>query len=427
MAKVELILKTWQTLSDGTSPIVLRVSKRKERRLFVTNISATAEQWDAERAQFITDKRIIKNPLTLKDHKANNEDLIKLKSKALMIIEDYERMGIDFTIRQFEQKYNSKTLDLTPGEYFVQHIETLTKEGKFGNADVFRCTHRILKLFDKRFDKIKFPDIDVKYVNRFDAYLRNERGLKETSISVYMRTLAALLNSAIRDNLAQQDMYPFKGNGYKIHELNTKTRKRYIPLKYLRTLKQHKFDDLRLEIAKNLFLFSFYCRGINWVDMALLKPTDIYKEISKDGNPITEIRYKRQKTKKDYIITVNDDIQSLLDYFKSIPHCEQYLLPIITVPENKGESLRLHIKERLHKHNKALAEIAKTEELRFPDALHKISSYFSRHSYAMALRQKGTNIELIQESLGHSDLKTTTIYIDSFGKEAVAEVSKNLL
>ena len=68
-----------------------------------------------------------------------------------------------------------------------------------------------------------------------------------------------------------------------------------------------------------------------------------------------------------------------------------------------------------------------TEELKFPDALQKPTSYYSRHSYAMALRQKGTNIELIQESLGHSDLKTTTIYIDSFGKEAVAEVSKNLL
>ena len=78
-------------------------------------------------------------------------------------------------------------------------------------------------------------------------------------------------------------------------------------------------------------------------------------------------------------------------------------------------------------YNNTLNDIVKIEELKFPEALHKITSYYSRHSYAMALRGKGENIELIQESLGHSDLSTTKVYLDSFGREAVANASENLI
>jgi len=339
-------------------------------------------------------------------------------------------LGIDFTLKQFEREFKKKSLNLSPADYFDRHIENQMKEGRFGNADVFRCTLRILKLFDKKFEKMKFPDIDERYIKRFDAFLRTERNLKETSISVYMRTLAALLNAAIKDGLIQPGAYPFQTKtnpGYKISDLNTETRKRFIPTKYLTALENYQFDDLRLETARNLFLFSFYCRGMNWIDMAMLSPANLHKEISESGEPITVIKYNRAKTHKEYEITVNDDIQKLLDWFRVMPHSKKYLLPIVTVPENEGEALRLHIKERLHKHNKALVEIAKIEELKFPDALHSITSYFSRHSYAMALRKNGNSIELISESLGHSDLKTTSIYLDSFGREAVAKASENLL
>ena len=54
-------------------------------------------------------------------------------------------------------------------------------------------------------------------------------------------------------------------------------------------------------------------------------------------------------------------------------------------------------------------------------------TYAARHSFASVLKKSGVNIALISEALGHSDLATTQIYLDSFDNEQVDEAMKNLL
>ncbi|WP_320905747.1 tyrosine-type recombinase/integrase, partial [Phocaeicola sp.] len=54
-------------------------------------------------------------------------------------------------------------------------------------------------------------------------------------------------------------------------------------------------------------------------------------------------------------------------------------------------------------------------------------TYVARHSFASVLKKSGVNIALISEALGHSDLATTQIYLDSFDNEQVDEAMKNLL
>lgn len=426
MAKVEMILYKWKTLSKGTHPIMLRVSKEKERVMFSTGLNCKPQQWNDEYSLFVKDKRVVK------DHEDWNTALEDIKTKAKNIIKDFERLNPDWTMKQFTDAFNKKKIvKLNPADYFENHIKKLMDAGKFGNADVFRSTLAILRIFNKKFDKLKFPDIDRDFLRKFDKFLRDERNLKDTSISVYMRTLATLLNAAIADELMLPSAYPFSKSkwdkGYKISSLNTKTRKRFVPVEYLQKLKDFNFDDLRLETARNIFLFSFYCRGINWIDMALLTPENIENKFSKEGKPIKVINYIRAKTHKPFEVQINADIQTLLDWFKSTPHSETYLLPIVTRPEHSGEALRKHIRDRRSKFNKALADIVKIEELAFPESLQNITSYYSRHSYAMRLRETGKNVELISEALGHADLSTTNIYLDSFGSDAVAAASEGLI
>lgn len=424
MAKLQIILKHWQTLKDGKHPIIIRLGKNKNHLLLITGLSCTPKQWNDEYGLFIKDKRLTE------DYEVQNIVLTNIKAKADNIIKEFERLGIDFTMKQFSVAFKKKTVSLNPADYFDSHIKKLTDAGRYGNADVFRNTLKILGIFDKKFYKLKFPDIDQSYIEKFDTFLRIERGLKDTSISVYMRTFATLLNAAITDGLMQSGAYPFQSKetkGYKISKLNVETRKRFIPVEYLTILKNHVFNDLRLETARNLFLFSFHCRGINWIDMATLTQENIKNEISKDGKQIKVLKFVRTKTHKEFDIIINSDIQDLLSWFKLMPHCKPYLLPIVTRCEHVGEALRQHIRDRRSKYNLALNGITKIEELKFPESLQKITSYFSRHSYAMALRGKGVGIELISEALGHADLSTTNIYLDSFGREEVANISKDLI
>ena len=51
-----------------------------------------------------------------------------------------------------------------------------------------------------------------------------------------------------------------------------------------------------------------------------------------------------------------------------------------------------------------------------------ITSYWARHSYATVLKRSGANIAYISESLGHTDIKTTEAYLDTFEN---AERAKN--
>jgi site-specific recombinase XerD len=421
MAKIEMVLYKWKKLSDGTNPIMLRVAKEKTRKMFSTGLSCLPKQWNDEYNLFIKDKRLTK------DYELKNEVLTKIKTKAVEIVNEFDKRGIDWTLNQFETKMRSKRYSANLKDYFENHIEKLKSNGKFGYAEVFSSTLVILSLFDVKFAKLKFPDIEQNYIQKFDSFLRYNRGLKDTSISVYMRTLATILNAAINDGVMDHSTYPFGKNGYKISKLNVKTRKRYVPVEYLQKLKNYHFGNQRLEVARNLFMFSFYCRGINWIDMALLKKENIQSELSKDGKEIKVLRFTRAKTKTTFEILINEDIQNLLKWFASNFPSLSYLLPIVTKPEYKGEKLRKHIANRRGKYNKALNEIAQIEDLQFPESLQKISSYFSRHSYAMALRSKGVGVEIISEALGHAELKTTNIYLDSFGRDAVAAASEGLI
>ena len=421
MAKIEMVLYKWKTLKDGTNPIMLRIAKDKSRKMLATGMSCFPKQWNDEYGLFVKDKRLSK------DYKVKNEALTEIMTKATSIVSDFEKLGIDWTLNQFEAKMRSKSYSTNLKDYFESHIEKLKSIGKFGYAEVFNSTLVILSLFDMKFSKLKFPDIDQSYIQKFDSFLRYNRGLKDTSISVYMRTFATILNAAINDGIMDQSAYHYGKNVYKISKLNVKTRKRYVPVEYLQKLKNYHFVNQRLEVARNLFMFSFYCRGINWIDMALLKKENIQSELSKDGKEIKVLRFTRAKTKTTFEILINEDIQNLLKWFASNFPSQSYLLPIVTKPEYKGEKLRKHIANRRGKYNKALNEIAQIEDLQFPESLQKISSYFSRHSYAMALRSKGVGVEIISEALGHAELKTTNIYLDSFGRDAVAAASEGLI
>jgi hypothetical protein len=56
-----------------------------------------------------------------------------------------------------------------------------------------------------------------------------------------------------------------------------------------------------------------------------------------------------------------------------------------------------------------------------------MTTYVARHSFASILKNYGVNVSLISEMLGHTDLKTTQIYLDSFENEQLDEAMSNLL
>jgi site-specific recombinase XerD len=160
--------------------------------------------------------------------------------------------------------------------------------------------------------------------------------------------------------------------------------------------------------------------------MAYLKESNIKVKTIDGGKEFRYIEFNRRKTGERILIPITESLKQIMNWARAqTTNDNEYLLPIITNKKLKGEKLDSHIAQRRKRMNKHLRTIA--ENLRFPEGLLKISSYFARHSYATTLLRNGAQIEKISEALGHASTKTTQTYLESFGTEEIAKLNENLL
>lgn len=422
------------TLKDGSNPIVLRVTKNRLRKYFGLDLSANSSQWNEEYFQFKKDKRI--NP----DYEKNNAFITSQLIKAQDIIDDFERNKIDWTLNQFEEAFLNRSKKGKVKPFFDNLIKTLKDTDHTGNANHYQRTLDMLELFDKNFHKKIFSEIDIKYVRALDTFLQTPRETIYTSIKgnkrtvqrkgcscntrrIYFKTLRSLLNMAIEAKEANQTTYPFGKGGFEVAKLGEETEKRYLPSEYLLKLKTTTSDNKVNEYARKLFLFSYFCYGMSFVDMARLTPDNIKRY--ENGLYIV---YKRHKTKnsqgaKAINIKLSDELQMLINELTDIKKpVDNFLLPIVSVEGLTGEKLYNHLKSRLKKLNSYLESLA----IEFGISDINITSYVSRHTMAMSLQNNEVPREVISQILGHKDLKTTNTYLDSFNSNVIDEAVKVL-
>ncbi|MFR9592755.1 MAG: site-specific integrase [Rikenellaceae bacterium] len=423
MSNIHFILWKHQPSKDGRCAIRLRISKLRANKYITIPIKASEKQWSAEAERLKKDKRL--NP----DYESHNALIGEYETRANDIIMDFERSKIDWTLDQFEDAFTSRAKRGRVELYFNSVVDELRKTGHTGNADCYARTQHMLKLFDAKFSKRVFSEINLKYVKEFNIWMQTPResegvggkviqreGCSGNTRKYYMKALRALLNRAIQDKEASAQSYPFGKGGFEIGKLEEKTDKRYLPSEYMQRIKESKSENYKTETARRMFLFSYYCHGISYVDMAMLTKSNIVK--LEGGKYIV---YKRQKTMRDkgvdaIKILINDQIAELLKWFKE--ECEiisPYLVPIVSKADYTGEQLYKHIRYRYNKYSAGLKELAK--ELEIDDV--NLTSYVSRHTMAMTLQRNQVPREVISQVMGHAELKTTNVYLDSFESEVV--------
>jgi len=421
-------------LKNGEHPIVLRITKDRVRKYLSLNLSANPNQWNKEFSQFKKDKRI--NP----DYDMSNAYIASQLTKAQNVINDFDRNKIDWTLNQFEDAFLNRSKQGKIKHFFENQIQKLKDTDHIGNALCYQRTLDMLEIFDKKFDKKFFSEIDIKYIRAFDAFLQMPResvytsskgnkrivqrkGNSSNSRMIHFRTLRAVLNQAIEAKEASTTTYPFGKGGFEVAKLAEETEKSYLPTEYLVKIKNTVSENKVNEYARKLFLFSYFCYGISFGDMARLTCDNIKR--LENGLYIV---YKRHKTKnskgaKAINIKLTEELQALINDLCSIKKpVENYLLPIISVEGLTGEDLYNHLKTRLSKFNKYLDKMTSEFEINDID----LTSYVSRHTMAMSLQNNEVPREVISQILGHKDLKTTNTYLDSFNSKIIDEAVKVL-
>ena len=135
---------------------------------------------------------------------------------------------------------------------------------------------------------ISFEELTPKLISDYERYLK-EQQICNNTISFYMRNLRAIYNRAVEESYTEQK-HPFK----KVFVGNDKTIKRAIDEDVISRLKTLDLSSKpRLAFSRDMFMFSFYARGMAFIDLAYLTKENIQGEY---------IIYRRHKTGQELSI-----------------------------------------------------------------------------------------------------------------------------
>ena len=287
--------------------------------------------------------------------------------------------------------------------FMTEVIAKLKSIGKIRISETYTATLRSFRRFRNDQD-VKFSEITTDLMVAYESFLQNNK-LCPNSTSFYMRNLRAVYNRAVDLKLTTQ-RYPFRN----VYTGIDKTIKRAILLPELRHIKQMSFThNPTCEFARDMFLFSFYTRGMAFVDMAFLK-----KENLSNGT----LSYRRQKTGQLLFIKWEKCMQEIVDKYDT--RNSKFLLPIIN-PLSKNNHRRQYI-NAAHKINQYLKIIGQELKLPFP-----LTMYVARHSWASIARSKNIPITVISEGMGHGSESTTRIYLASLDTKIINEANSLIL
>ena len=193
------VLYTSKTLSDGTHPLMLRLTKNRRIKYISLHISLDAKFWDFDKSR----------PKRNCPDKERINTLIETKTKELQEqILDFKTSDKEYTLNTLLEKASRKVVRQTVSEYLNGYIDRLLAEKRVGNAKTFQELRTSLTKFCRSLD-FYFIDIDAEWLKRYEQWLRVERHYSDNSIGIRFRSLRVLYNSAITDGLIKKADYPF--------------------------------------------------------------------------------------------------------------------------------------------------------------------------------------------------------------------------
>lgn len=438
MAKIRIILKSSKD-ADGRRAVLLMLTDRKQREYFSTGFSADEKEFDTSKQggrfhqgrgvrPFYVKRKEDDGSVKVYSNKDANVVLANMENRASDILKGYNEKHINWGLDQFRSDFVNapkRELFLSFAQATIQ--QEYVERGKHKTAAVANEALRSLEIYDSQLSKRAFQDISVKYLNGYMDFCR-AKGNSDTTLKIRLGEIRRIYNIAIREGVASHELYPFsngKEDGkVRIPKTSPNKTDQYLTLENMKKLANTSFDNYVLERTRHLFLFSYYCRGMNWKDMALLTKSSFFPilvtdETTKETKEVTMMEYRRSKTKGEFLIQVTPNIQRELDWFaeNSVLY-KDYVLPIISVDVTE-DKLDMYIAKIRQRFNHSLRQIAK--ELGFPESQLNITSYTARHSFAMSMLHLDKPVEIISQALGHQSVETTKHYLAKFSSTKMAK------
>ena len=393
MATVKVKLRP-STVPGKAGTIYYQLTHLRQVKQITTKIHLHPQDWDSNKAQIIfTDSTSYLLQCKI------DRDLDRLKK----IIYKIDAECANYTVNEIIEKFYQTTADYSITDFFTQQIQKLKNDNRRGTARNYSKTLKSLKAFMKNTDST-FNIVTEQFVESYNTFLI-QRGVVRNTISFYMRIFRSVYNKAVTQKIIEQT-FPFKN----VYTGVDRTRKRAVTETVISQLLSIDLKKSKaLQFARDLFIFSFYARGMAFVDIVYLKKLNIQNGY---------ITYVRHKTGQELTIRIETRLQNIINQYEKKD--SPYLFPILnTEDENKAYS---QYEIALNYYNRQLKRLSKLLE---PNI--NLSSYTPRHTWATTARNKNVPLSIISAGMGHSSEKTTLIYLTKIDNSIIDEVNKAII
>ena len=308
-----------------------------------------------------------------------------------------------------DQKQNSGSLkasDATRLKTFNQLLNDSIDEFKtlrrYRTAETYSCALNSFNKFTGG-KPVPFESINSDLIKRYEAHLKSQR-LSLNTISFYLRILRAVYNKAV-SHYGIADTHPFR----QVYTGISTTSKRSLSLDNIKAISHYHPENENECFARDMFMFSFYTRGMAFVDMAYLRSENLH-----NGH----LTYQRHKTGQKLTIMWEPCMQRIVDRYHSAAG-SPYLLPLIGKQNGKERNQYRHKQTMV---NIWLKQIADSIGLQ-----SNLTMYVARHSWASIAKEMGAPLDIISKSLGHASEKTTLVYIKTLNQDKINKVNSEII
>ena len=406
MLTTKVLLNKVRQKQDGTFPLAIRITYNRKTIYLPLGYNLAEKDFDAKNQRIRSSSKIASNITRL-----NNGIQEKLKKIYDTVTRLEEEGKIEsLSMSSLKKEIEGKSVGNMDFFNFVDSlIPDLKKAGKFGNAEIYKTLrNRIEKFHGKR--SLPFRQINYAFIKMLETQ-HYASGNTAGGLSVYLRTLRSVYKKAIKHGIAKENHNPF--NDYSIK--NGTPKRQFLNKEQLENFKNAVIEEPHLAKARDLYMASFYLRGMNWMDMALLKGDSIQGDLER-------ITYIRAKTRnKLFSIKITPALkQILLNYNKDKIEEDGYVFPILFKDVSPNQ-IHETIKNKRKRQNIYLKLLA--ERLELP----KFTIYTARHTYANILKRSGAPSNVIQDSLGHTTEAMTQAYLSSFETNVIDDYDAKIM
>ncbi len=387
---ISSILDQRRELKEGTFPVKIRVTFKRERKYYSTGKNLSIEEWKK-----LPESRSNKQISVRTDIQFSFD---KVKNAVIELEHDD-----NFSFTTLNTHLGQNSVDYTLGTAFQTKIDSLLSESRIGSYNYYNDSLKAIEDFAGK--KIPLERVTIDWLKKFEKHLL-ATGRNYTTVGMRCRAIRSIMNDALASGVIKEKQYPFGRGKYEIP--TGQGRKLALTLQQIKKLVTYKDGSEATEHYRDLWFFSYLCNGINFADLITLKYANIHND---------EIYFIRSKTinasrvKKEINAIITPEMKMIMDKWGNKDKSpDSYIFGFLNGDETPLE-IKKRVRDVISNCNRHLRKIGKAI------GIERLSTYTARHSYATVLKRSGANIAYISESLGHSDLKTTENYLASFEKE----------